>query len=517
MGAFIAAVLATALGLGFATPAQADPETIKELAGANLTKVIDAPLGTDTSSDKFVFHFAGGGEVRDGDTQAGQLADNIYSDGVAQDKTTIRVRDIVPTIADVELTGVQINSSNSLSNGQQGQSIVQKPLAEILGRLAWPHAGVYCYIVTEKSASTTRTDGFFINASHAEYIMRVYVENEKKGTNSELGNTDVVVAGVTIDRIKDDNGDNDDKEKVDPKYPVKDATTDKVSQTSAGTSPGDNKLAGDGRGRNVAGFTFANEYITGSSFMVKKLYDGQFSDRTKYSTVEVKIYSEAATNADSKGCVVTYMIEGGKDRTENVDTDGSRPRLNGVEDIQQANHYMAKFNDDGWCVLKADLQENGVIRITGEFGPYNPEFVGENGKDHRMTLSTSGLLAGQDYYVIERSLGDYRPTAYVYKGDATNIDPRVDHTGMDETNYVKDPDKERDETTGEYLEPFDLYLKGNATGDATTVFVVNEMDSTKVSPTGILIDNLPYILMVGIPVAVFAAMFVIKHRENAAA
>jgi hypothetical protein len=70
---------------------------------------------------------------------------------------------------------------------------------------------------------------------------------------------------------------------------------------------------------------------------------------------------------------------------------------------------------------------------------------------------------------------------------------------------------------GKEIAPWDLTVEGTTEGSATTVFVVNELDGNKVSVTGVLIDNLPYILMVGIPVAVFTAMFVAKLRENAAA
>jgi hypothetical protein len=59
-------------------------------------------------------------------------------------------------------------------------------------------------------------------------------------------------------------------------------------------------------------------------------------------------------------------------------------------------------------------------------------------------------------------------------------------------------------------------LINEATGNDTSTFVVNNLDDNKVSPTGIFIDNLPYILMIGVPLVVFAGMFVAKRRGNAA-
>jgi hypothetical protein len=59
-----------------------------------------------------------------------------------------------------------------------------------------------------------------------------------------------------------------------------------------------------------------------------------------------------------------------------------------------------------------------------------------------------------------------------------------------------------------------LLAKGRNTTGNDTIFVVNSLDEAKVSPTGILIDNLPYVLMIGIPVAVFIALFALKRRRN---
>jgi hypothetical protein len=55
----------------------------------------------------------------------------------------------------------------------------------------------------------------------------------------------------------------------------------------------------------------------------------------------------------------------------------------------------------------------------------------------------------------------------------------------------------------------------NTTGN-DTIFVVDKLDEAKVSATGIFVDNLPYILMIGVPLVVFAGMFVARRRGNAA-
>jgi hypothetical protein len=66
------------------------------------------------------------------------------------------------------------------------------------------------------------------------------------------------------------------------------------------------------------------------------------------------------------------------------------------------------------------------------------------------------------------------------------------------------------------LRAFALLVIGDATGNETTIFVVNDLDDNKVSPTGRFVDNLPNILMIGVPLVVFAGMFVARRRGNAA-
>ncbi|MBQ6246991.1 MAG: SUMF1/EgtB/PvdO family nonheme iron enzyme, partial [Kiritimatiellae bacterium] len=227
------------------------------------------------------------------------------------------------------------------------------------------------------------------------------------------------------------------------------------------------------------------------SFLVRKLFDGKYHGTNTYSTVELTVYSEAAKNPDARGSCLTYVIEGGGiDCTDNVDENGQRAKLNGVYGIEQANHSMAVFNDVGWAYIKADLKENSTIRVTGTFGPYQPEYAAEapNGMDKRKTLSTTGLLQGQTFYVIERDPGYFYagPTGYVYTDDDEAADPRVDAGGMaatqaltmdirDETDY---PPPKYDNNPEEYppatIPEGALFLKGVTTGAPTTVFVVNE-------------------------------------------
>jgi hypothetical protein len=219
---------------------------------------------------------------------------------------------------------------------------------------------------------------------------------------------------------------------------------------------------------------------------------------------------KASESPDASGGYLTYTIEGdGIDLTEGAAT------FNG-------QISKVKFGDNGWCYIKANLKEGSSIRITGE--------LDSNGN----ALSTNGLFRGQAYYVLENDPYDYRPTGYVYVGaNPDQVDPRKDYNATSglwykQENVGNDPqdDLALPDGTSKSLSIYALFIQsskentqvtttGRYTTGNDTIFVVNTLDKNKVSPTGILIDNLPYLLMIGIPVAVFIALFALKRRRNA--
>ena len=530
-GFFVGVALLFMLCLGFATPALAEGEPTYNPSDAKLTAVIVAPVGTDASGDEYVFHFDGDGTVTAGPQEdTGKIP--VYSDGIEQDNATIKDKDVVPAIPDVTLEGTTLTENNSLTDGTLHQTVVQMSIWDILktsGILVktneqgsddptnyhvekFPHAGIYTYEVTQKSA-TSDSGTAYIAASEAKYCLRIWVKNAKIEGNSELGDTSLAIDYVTVQRLlKDDgtekveeiNGENKSVyEKVNPTNPTTNAQG-KITGISDAS-----KLAGDESGHNVPGFTFANEYFTIGPFQVKKLYDGDHSDRTRYSTVELAV--KASVNPNASGGALTYTIKGeGRDLTENSEAYNQQVK-------------KVSFGTNGWCYIKADLKEGSSIRITGE--------LDSNGN----ALSSNGLFRGQTYYVLENDPYDYRPTGYVYMGaNPDEVDPRKnykennplwykqDNVNNDPYDNVALPDG-----TSKNLSMYALFITsskdGNqvtATGRNTTgndtIFVVNNLDENKVSATGIFVDNLPYILMIGVPLVVFAGMFVARRRGNAA-
>ena len=514
-GFFVGVTLLFMLCLGFATPALAEGEPTYSPSDAKLTAVIVAPVGTDASRDQYVFHFDGGGSVTAGaQEETGKIP--VYSDGVEQDNATIKAGDVVPAIGDengnVTLTGIELTDTNSLTNGDLGQTVVQTPLSGILNGVTFPHAGIYTYEVTQTSA-TSDSGTAYVARSQAKYCLRIWVKNAKIKGNSELGDTSLAIDYVTVQRLlKDDgtekveeiNGENKPVyEKVNPTNPTANAQGKITGISDA------NKLAGDESGHNVPGFTFANEYFTIGPFQVKKLYDGDHSDRTRYSTVELAVKS--SVNPNASGGAITYTIEGeGRDLTENSEAYNEQVK-------------KVSFGTNGWCYIKADLKEGSSIRITGELD------------SDGTVLSSNGLFRGQAYYVLENDPYDYRPTGYVYMGTSPDtVDPRKDYKENNPLWYKQDnvnndlyDNVALPDGTSKNLSIYALFIASSKEGNTVTttgrnttgndtIFIVNTLDEAKVSATGIFVDNLPYILMIGVPLVVFAGMFVARRRGNAA-
>jgi hypothetical protein len=145
--------------------------------------------------------------------------------------------------------------------------------------------------------------------------------------------------------------------------------------------------------------------------------------------------------------------------------------------------------------------------------------------------------------VLENNPYDYRPTGYVYggsdsytddEGKTVYIDPRTDYDDANGLWYKQD-NVDNDPQDGVALPDgktinlsiYALFIASSKDGTRVTVtgrnttgndtiFVVDKLDEAKVSATGIFVDNLPYILMIGVPLVVFAGMFVARRRGNAA-
>ncbi|MBO7674394.1 MAG: hypothetical protein J6S63_05240, partial [Atopobiaceae bacterium] len=124
-----AAVLASTLlagSLGLATPALAKDAPKGSTEASYLTKVIDAPQGTNAANDTYTFHFDGDGTVavEDGKLVADGVEQNTTGndDNAATYPDTIKEGDVVPAIADLHLQGKQLSEANTLASEKVAQT-----------------------------------------------------------------------------------------------------------------------------------------------------------------------------------------------------------------------------------------------------------------------------------------------------------------------------------------------------------------------------------------------------------
>lgn len=321
----------------------------------------------------------------------------------------------------------------------------------------------------------------------------MYVKNPSSDeSGSDVSDTTPVPDIVTIEKTHDDDGNpKADPYKVDPTYPklANNASynmivNDQVTNLTNNTVP-----AGTDRGRDVYGFTFANEYVGGGPVSITKRITGKYANKTQKFPVSVTI----TDNAAPAGSCISYHIEGGTDTTNN----SSPTKLDHVE--SNKTDYMVVFDDSKKVTISANLADGDSIEITGLYGWYNKDELYTNDAqsgqvDHRKRF-TDGLKQGTSCSVVETGFGDYQASAEVkYKEKPTDSTERTDSlSNVDNTS-------------------FSFPATIGATGSDITI--INTLPDSKPNPTGILIDNLPYIIMVGVPLAVFALMFVSKRRSS---
>lgn len=456
---------------------------------AKLTKVIDAPLDTDASNDTYTFHFAGGGMA----TVDPADSSKVVSDGVQQDKT-ITVGNIVPVIDDVTLKGRNVTDANSVGSGTFRQTTVQTTLAYILGLdnsdggkpydgapdrnlISFQHAGVYTYVVTE-SVAHSEIVGEYVIKSKASYKLRIYV----------MSGTSPTIEYLTVEKISHDEGtDTNPPVKVDSTTPVTDEQGRITQDGVPIASP-----AGDFRGREVNGFTFANEYVKGGHFIVENKIEGAFANRNKLFPTTLTIEDSAAP----QGSCLTYTVQGGEDAT--LDS----MQIDGRNDLTET---CVEFKGNGAPLrIQARLHDGGRIVITGLYGvkqgaPVDAAGNTRNkladGPNQGSMYSVSEIFEDDDPYRVR---GSVFGTASVQVDDSGGVvsEPVMTVEGNTTGLAIGNPKQLTLGTSGEY------------------VLVVNSLDVQDVSPTGLVSRHLPRILLIGLPVAMLVAWIAFRYLRK---
>ncbi|MDO4797166.1 MAG: hypothetical protein Q4A01_04000 [Coriobacteriales bacterium] len=492
-GAALLAVILAVVGLGFITPALGTEEggttgrsaaLETPVAQAMLTKVVDGPANFNIGGDSYTFSF----------TQKLQTSQNGNEVLVDLDANSDEKAPIAPyTINNESNTILTLNTSNSTGNSRgdasHAQTAIQVPLSSILGSVTFPHAGIFIYEVKESSTSCS-TPGVNISQSAATYIMRVYVKNESStGSGDSTSTTTQVADIVTIEKTYDEDGNPlTTPTKVDPTYPqVSTAGVySQITQETANKPITGNELAGGERGRDVYGFTFANEYVGGGPVTISKSITGKYANKKQKFPVTITIKDNVAP----AGSCISYNVDGGTDTTNN----GHPTKLTEVD--SNDTDFMVVFDSSKTVTISAELADGDTINITGLYGWYNASETYENvpgTMDHRKKF-TDGLKQGTSCTVVESDFGDYAASAVVEYKESTTSETKTDTvTNYDNASFNFSP------TIG---------------AEGSTIVITNNLADEYPDRTGIIINNLPYVLMVGVPLVVFALLFVAKRRSR---
>lgn len=487
-----------ALICGVATPAQGQQSPATgNIDNAYLTKVLSLKDGVqvndDQANDSYEFTFTGDGTVNA----------SLVSGGVQQ-VAPLEENDVVPKLGDangkVTLYATNVDTANNAThkNGNDDSTfiyVIRKPISDIVAGVTFAKPGIYTYRVTETGVNKVVSDSNVgITQSKASYIMMVTVKHDD-ATDSN------VPTNIDVRKEADDEGNTEgtdvypqNQQKVDPAYPMVDTNDDTLINIDA-TLPeniAQSDLAPDSRGRNVYGFTFANEYVIGKAFNLKKEVGGDFGDRNKTFDVSVTFEDSAAPD----NCRYVYQVFT-YNRDANTWTGGSR---------------KAAYFSNQTATITETLKDSEYISVIGVQG-YN---INDKSKvDDVSDSDLSPTYVGRSWLgngVVPNTTYTVQEGAYEhYKAKITTFDDNSPKT-LTSSTTTNNPKVLKSALVN-------TAISTSTKTDSTdkTVIVLNTYDDASTNPTGIIINNLPYVLLIGIPVAVFAVMFVSRRRNNDAA
>jgi|GEM_PF-2287089 len=364
---------------------------------------------------------------------------------------------------------------------QKTATIMDKDGTELTGA-DFPYAGEYVYTITE----TPDANDASIQFSKASYQIHIFVANKTaettdyNGTKDANGTDGLYIAAISAARMTN----TDDYNAATAATPTKVNTTDLHGYNNTGNA-----------------LDFQNLYVEYSKLSLQKKVAGAYADQTKFFTFNTKIDLPATgviKNADGtvKTKSYTAYVYNAETNTRVAEADN--------KDSSGTTHpvaYTFTVGDDGVGVAQnVLLKHNQYLRFENDD-----------------TDKTANLPVGTTYTSTETKEADYTATAsliYSTKDDAGN-DVNTDKTAA-LGNAAKAANK--DLTVIEYTEAgyaadpktVDHTLVGEGLGNAAEFLNTYKT----VTPTGIVIDNLPYIMLILLAIGGLFAVIAGKRRKR---
>jgi len=337
---------------------------------------------------------------------------------------------------------------------------------DILDGVVFPHAGIYVYTIAETSGTYPAATGETMVYSPAEYTLNVFVANGSSGPY-------VQAVGDVI--ATQDNGSQDLNYKVDP-------------------TPG-----GDGTTYLHSQMVFTNTFmrthqgtITDPNLEVSKKVTGSYADLTLYFEYTMKVTAPDVSYDPTPNLPDSSMTPDPADPINN-------PPL--VPFTATAPTYTAYILDSAGAII-TDPTPNSITGAT--FSTTTGLITITSGTEFKYSLQNGQKLVfldtpvGTTFTANETGTPGYEPSLTY----AANNTSGAAATG---TTTPATPVAGKDLSTGTLL-----VSEGNPTP--------NKADYTNnlpdITPTGILISNLPFIIMIVVVVGALVAFIAVKSRKR---
>ena len=377
----------------------------------------------------------------------------------------------------------------------------------IEGQVALPeavnfvHAGIYEYEVTEEAEtghSSVTTGGEWVE-SQSKYLMRVYVINNP---DSGVPQSSLVIDAVTVEKLVDTVTDPtssdwgtafDAEEKVNPEddgFNNEDYGTDNTNYPSIGKSgqnENDNTPTGESA-RRASGFNFTNSYIdVDNELLISKIVKGNFGDKTELFDFNVVLEVPAYVPQSYVDAIV-------------ADNTLSIVRDDGTIDPALANTQQNTGDNPNATVIPA----KSAIQVSGHTVTINGFKLHGNSM-----VKIANLPLGTTYTVVENSTKAHYTATSTFGNISTDgvVDPHdYDKVGA---NTGASAGKNSQVSVNVAQSALGTPIADRTPVAQTTtildgsnkVEVTNTFDDTDISPTGIITQALPYLVLIAVPAA----------------
>jgi hypothetical protein len=442
-------------------------DKVVEGTEAAITKKLDMPVGTPVRDLTFTFVIEkiGFNDVAFSSMSATDSKAIIDTMPYLGAKTP---NDDTNTLSGVDITFTSTGDTYTHTATSNGTQSFFKETADLFKNVTWAHEGVYTYKITEEKDTNKNNlktdpsdDGYTesMTYSEAEYRLSVWVvKDEATGK--------LVVKYIGDIQIKTDAG-TDGGEKVDP-------------------TPGNTDEKGNGP---YSKMIFTNTYIKNNG-------EGPTITNPKNTTLKI---SKTVGNG---GSWTQYF---------NFDITVKQPTI--LVDVNKDPNYKATYKA---YVMEADGSSSKIVRPPEASANYSGvgtdgliEFTSGELKTinlkHGQWLAFTNLPVGSEFTVTEKGATDYTPSCKLaaYSELQKKFDTMNFSNGEGKELIVPDAYLVSDAKFGK------AYVgdNNNNAADFTNTFKT-------ITPTGIGVDDLPYIVIIGVVLAVAAGYVVFRIRRS---